>query len=118
MKCPVCGAVYHAGTSPQCRRCGLDLSPLIDLADGAIACHREAIMAFESRNYGLARKLNHRALALHQSNGDFHCLAGQLLFLEGKFAQAILCWHRAQALGSVWAVEALELWQKLRTLPQ
>jgi hypothetical protein len=90
----------------------------MDLADGAIACHREAIMAFESRNYGLAKELNHRALALHQGNGDFHCLAGQLLFLEGNFAQAILCWQRAQAWGSARAAEALEAWQKLSSPPK
>jgi hypothetical protein len=90
----------------------------MDLADGAIACHREAIMAFKSRNYSLAKELNHRALALHRGNGDFHCLAGQLLFLEGNFARAILCWQRAQALGSVWATEALEAWEKFHTLPK
>jgi tetratricopeptide (TPR) repeat protein len=113
MKCPVCRAIYRPvsaskelgvergeNTLPSklCRRCGVDLSPLIHLHDQALWYHRQAIQNFKARDYAAATTQNNQALALYSNNADFHALAGQLWALQGEFRQAIKAWKKAQQL--------------------
>ncbi|MBD2459921.1 hypothetical protein H6G89_02580 [Oscillatoria sp. FACHB-1407] len=118
MKCPVCRATYRAtnvgGQKPaigeespspdftptplNCRRCGVDLTPLIHLHDQAVWHHRQAIQAFQAGDYSAAIAQNNQALALHAHQADFHALAGQLWALQGDFAQAIAAWKIAHDL--------------------
>jgi tetratricopeptide (TPR) repeat protein len=120
MKCPVCRAAYrplefrdrelgigHSPTlNPQpstpsaqnCRRCGVDLSPLIRLYDQAIWWHRQAIRAFKANDYSAAMNWNNRAIALHTHNADFHALAGQLWALQGEFGKAIASLKKTQQI--------------------
>ena len=113
MKCPVCGAIYRPSlankdsggesrettlSSPLCRRCGADLSPLIQLHDQALWYHRQAIQSFKAGDYTTATTQNHQALALYSNNADFHALAGQLWALQGEFWQAIDAWKKALEL--------------------
>ncbi|NJO50111.1 MAG: hypothetical protein HC840_12505 [Leptolyngbyaceae cyanobacterium RM2_2_4] len=116
MKCPVCRATYRpadrelkiekqgAGVeqslnlSSQCRRCGVDLSPLICLHDQAIWWHRQAIRAFKANDYTAAISWNNRAIALHTQNADFHALAGQLWALQGEFGKAIASLKKTQQI--------------------
>ena len=114
MKCPVCRAPYrpasassaadsdaaHANPalrSALCRRCGVDLSPLIQLHDRAIWHYRQAIQAFRAGDYAVAIASNDQAIALW-SNADFHAFAGQLWALQGEFLQAIAAWKIAHQL--------------------
>jgi tetratricopeptide (TPR) repeat protein len=99
MKCPVCRAIYRPSElSTDCRRCGVDLAPLINLYDLALWHHRQAIQLLESGDRVAAIAQNNQALTLHRSNADFHVLAGQLLALQGEFRQAIASWQKAQQL--------------------
>ncbi len=107
MKCPVCRALYRrsekgeTSNSPStylCRRCGVDLSPLIRLHDLAIWHHCQAIQALRSGDDLGAMQRNDRALALYANHADFHALAGQLLALQGEFGEAISAWRKAQQL--------------------
>ncbi|NJP12106.1 MAG: hypothetical protein HC866_23750 [Leptolyngbyaceae cyanobacterium RU_5_1] len=113
MKCPVCRATYRSSgvretassnsqtlipNSRNCHRCGVDLSPLIQIHDQAIWYHRQAIQALHAENYSAATTWNDQALSLHHNNADFHALAGQLWALQGKFHQAISAWERARHL--------------------
>ncbi|MBE9181529.1 tetratricopeptide repeat protein [Oculatella sp. LEGE 06141] len=115
MKCPVCRATYHPASrnrkpsgnednaslrasSPLCRRCGVDLSPLIHLHDQAIWHHRQAVQAFKAGDYPTAMSRNDQALALHFNHADFHILAGQLWALQGELGKAIAAWKKAQQL--------------------
>lgn len=105
MKCPVCRAVYTPNTqhstpntqypTPTCRRCGLDLSPLIQLHDQAVWYHHQAIAAFNAGDYPTATRWNNQAVALHSTQADFHLFAGQLWALQGDLALAIAAWKKA-----------------------
>ena len=99
MKCPVCRAVYRSSTG-ICRRCGVDLSPLICLWDRAIWHHRQALLQLQAGNLAMAKACNDQALALHRKNADFYVLAGRLLALEGDFLAASRCWKQAIAIDS------------------
>jgi len=81
-----------------CRRCGVDLAPLIQLYDQAIWYHRQAIQSFQAGDYATAIAHNQQAIALHSQQPDFHALAGQLAALQGDFSQAITAWETAQRL--------------------
>ena len=116
MQCPVCRAVYRpakdkllaadsesASKSVEvriplasvCRRCGVDLSPLIRIYDQALWYHRQALQHLQQGDYSEARGYNERAIALHQNNADFHALSGQLWALEGEFGLAVASWQKA-----------------------
>jgi tetratricopeptide (TPR) repeat protein len=99
MKCPVCRAAYRSGSANQaCRRCGADLSALVQLHDRAIWHYRQAIQAFQAKDYETAIAQINQAIALQSSNADFHALAGQLWALQGELWQAIDAWKRARQL--------------------
>lgn len=100
MKCPVCCAIYRPAVPPSylCRRCGVDLSPLIDLHDRAIWHHRQAIASFKAGDRAAATRQNDLALALYPNHHNFQAFAGQLRALEGEFATAIAAWKQAQQL--------------------
>lgn len=118
MKCPVCRATYRSpelqrqGLDPEaatpdarsdtaavnCRRCGVDLAPLIRLHDQAIWHHRQAIQSFNAGDYAIAIAHNNHALTLNAQQADFHALAGQLWALQGNAARAIAAWKTAQHL--------------------
>jgi tetratricopeptide (TPR) repeat protein len=117
MKCPVCRAPYRSpalkpqGADPEdstpvtlpaaalnCRRCGVDLAPLIRLSDQAIWHHRQAIQSFSAGDYAIAIAHNNQALALNTQQADFHALAGQLWALQGDMTRAIAAWKTAQHL--------------------
>lgn len=104
MKCPVCRAPYRASEKVEnsnpvstyfCRRCGVDLTPLIHLHDRAIWHHHQAIQALQARDLQAAKQSNDRALALYGDRADFHALAGQILALQGEFISAIAAWQKA-----------------------
>ena len=97
MKCPVCHASYRP-PALLCRRCGVDLSPLIRLRDQAVWHHQQAIQYLEAGQYAEAIAENDQAIALHHQQAEFHALAGQLWALQGKFDRAIDDWKTAQAL--------------------
>ncbi|MBW4658591.1 MAG: hypothetical protein KME15_07945 [Drouetiella hepatica Uher 2000/2452] len=108
MKCPVCRALYRpasatAEAAQSCRRCGVNLSPLIQLHDRAVWHHRQAIQAFRAGDYATAIASNNQAIALW-SNADFHAFAGQLWALQGEFPQAIAAWKAAQQIDSQQAI--------------
>jgi tetratricopeptide (TPR) repeat protein len=109
MKCPVCRATYRSSGNANsqsrslsvplnCHRCGVDLAPLIDVHDRAIAYYRRAIQALQDGDYTAAMIWNNQALALWFGNADFHALAGQLWALQGEFRQAIAAWEKALQL--------------------
>ncbi len=99
MNCPVCRAVYRPNPqSPICRRCGVDLSPLIQIHDQALWYYRRALRLLADGNYAEAKATNEQALALHHGNADFHALAGRLWALEGELQQALASWRRALML--------------------
>lgn len=100
MKCPVCRTLYRSlgSPTPACRRCGVDLSPLIDIHDRALWHHRQAIASFQAGDYPAAAVQNDRALALYPHHPDFQAFAGQLWALQGKFAPACAAWQAAQRL--------------------
>jgi Flp pilus assembly protein TadD len=102
MKCPVCRATYRPPEGPEeatlCRRCRVDLSPLIQIHDQAIWHYRQAIQAFKAGDYAAATHHNNQALALDHHNADFHALSGQILALQGEFWQAIAAWKTARQL--------------------
>jgi len=124
MKCPVCRATYRSGdrqseieqpstsnsqpstsnsqpstSNPQpCRRCGVDLSPLIRLHDQAVWYHRQAIQALQAGNYSAAADWNEQAIALNSHDADFHALAGRLSVLQGEFGRAIASFQKVQQL--------------------
>jgi Flp pilus assembly protein TadD len=97
MKCPVCHASYRP-PAVFCRRCGVDLSPLIRLRDQAVWYHQQAIQCLQAGQYAEAIAQNDQAIALHYQQAEFHALAGQLWALQGVFDRAITCWQTAQAL--------------------
>jgi Tfp pilus assembly protein PilF len=107
MKCPVCRATYRPSGDRSsaadeadllCRRCGVDLSPLIQIHDRAVWHYRQAIQALQARDYAAAAHHNHQALALDRHNADFHALAGQISALQGDLWQAIASWKTARQL--------------------
>jgi tetratricopeptide (TPR) repeat protein len=107
MKCPVCRAIYRSSAKGEnlnlpsaylCRRCGVDLTPLIHLHDQAIWYHHQAIQALQSGDYRLSMYRNNQALALYASHADFYALAGQLLALQGELGAAIAAWQKARQL--------------------
>ena len=98
MQCPVCRAVYRPSPTHSCRRCGLDLSPLITLYDQALWHHRQALESFRAVDYSGAIAENDRALALIPNQPDFQAFAGQLLACQGEFAKAIAAWKKALQL--------------------
>lgn len=99
MKCPVCRATYRpAHEASLCRRCGADLSPLIQIHDWAVWHYRQAIQLVEAGDYAAAQMQNEQAIALYHNNADFHALAGQLWALQGEFQRAIAAWKQAQKL--------------------
>jgi len=118
MKCPVCRASYRpsaaqpgfaeaegrgqraGGEEPltyPCRRCGADLTSLIQLHDRATYHYRKAIALFQSANYPAAQAELQRAIALHRTNADYYVLNGQLHALQGDFGGAIAAWKQAQS---------------------
>lgn len=97
MKCPVCHASYRP-PADLCRRCGADLSSLIQVRDQAVWHHRQAIQQLEAGQYAAAIAQNDQAIALHHQQAEFHALAGQLWALQGVFDRATACWQTAQAL--------------------
>jgi tetratricopeptide (TPR) repeat protein len=98
MQCPVCRAVYRPSPTHSCRRCGLDLSPLITLHDQALWHHRQALESFRAFDYPTAIAENDRALALIPNQPDFQAFAGQLWACQGEFAKAIAAWEKALQL--------------------
>lgn len=106
MKCPVCRAPYRPANrepeaTPQtlpCRRCGADLTRLIQLYDRAIWHYRQAIAAQQAQDYSTAQAAVQRAIALHHADADFHALAGQIYALQGQFGAAIAAWKQSQSL--------------------
>lgn len=107
MKCPVCRAIYRSSrinedspviSSTCCRRCGVDLAPLISLHDLAILHHRAAIQSFQSGDLVAAIAQNQHAIAIHSHNADFQVFAGQILALQGEFDLAIAAWRKAMEI--------------------
>ncbi len=100
MKCPVCNAPYRPSGEPvySCRRCGVDLSPLLQLYDRALRHHREAIEAFQSGDYETAIARNRQARELCANDAEFQAFAGQLLATRGEFAAAARAWRKALRL--------------------
>ena len=100
MKCPVCRATYRPQVPPNqvCRRCGVDLSPLIALHDRALWHHRQAIASFQAGDRAAAAIQNDRALALSPNHPDFQAFAGQLWALQGELSLAISAWKKARQL--------------------
>ncbi|MBE9128668.1 MULTISPECIES: tetratricopeptide repeat protein [unclassified Coleofasciculus] len=111
MHCPVCRAVYRplkdtpeswdtesSSISPLCRRCGADLSPLIQLHDQAIWYYNQALKQLDQGNYSQAQVMVEQALARYYGNADFHALAGRLAALAGQFPEATVSWRRALKL--------------------
>lgn len=107
MKCPVCRAIYRPSrittdfrliASTSCRRCGVDLAPLISLHDLALWHHRAAIQSFQSGDLVKAITQNQHAIAIDSRNADFHVFAGQILALQGEFNLAIAAWHKAMEI--------------------
>lgn len=100
MQCPVCRALYRPlpSPSPNCRRCGADLSQLILLHDKALWHHRQAVQAFQSGDYAEAITYNQQALALHHAHPDFQALSGQLRALRGDFSRAVQAWRKARQI--------------------
>jgi tetratricopeptide (TPR) repeat protein len=82
----------------NCHRCGVDLSPLIQIHDQALWYYRQASQALDAGNYPTAITWNNQALALYGNNADFHALAGQLWALQGEFRQAIAAWEKARQI--------------------
>ena len=97
MKCPVCRAVYRSSNG-LCRRCGVDLSPLIDICDRAIGHYRQALVALEAGDIAKATASNDQALALNANDAAFYALAGRLRALSGDLPAAIRCWQQALKL--------------------
>lgn len=123
MKCPVCRAPYRPSQDPKatsqlllCRRCGADLTPLIQLYDRAILHYRRAIAAKQTQDYTTAQAAIQQAIALHR-HADFHALAGQLYALQGQFEGAIAAWKLAQSLDPNHSVASpcLSLMQAIQT---
>ena len=117
MKCPLCRATYRSpefksqesepdaaiaavrsAAALNCRRCGVNLAPLIRLHDQAIWHHRQAIQSFNAGDYPIAIAHNNQAIALNAQQADFHALAGQLWALQGDAVGAIAAWKTAQHL--------------------
>ncbi len=107
MKCPVCRATYRSSEKSEnsnppstylCRRCGVDLTPLIHLHDQAIWYHHQAIQALRSGDDREAMHRNDRALALYANHADFHALAAQIWALQGELGAAIAAWQKALQL--------------------
>jgi tetratricopeptide (TPR) repeat protein len=107
MKCPVCRAIYRPSrinedspviSSTCCRRCSVDLAPLISLHDLALLHHRAAIQSFKSGDLVAAIAQNQHAIAIYFHNADFHVFAGQILALQGEFNLAIAAWHKAMEI--------------------
>lgn len=98
MQCPVCRAIYRPSPTQSCRRCGLDLSPLITLHDQALWHHRQALESFRAGYYPAATDQNDRALVLIPNQPDFQAFAGQLWANQGDFAKAIAAWKKALKL--------------------
>ncbi len=99
MKCPVCRATYPSQQStPACRRCGADLSALIQLHDRALWHYRQSVAALQAEDYPAAQFQIEQALALDGRQGSFHALAGQIWALQGKWHPAIAAWRQAQRL--------------------
>lgn len=131
MKCPVCRATYrpaaqgepaaHASSSPSppylCRRCGADLTRLLQLHDRALWHYRQAIAGLQTGDYLTAQTQVQQAISLNQRDANFHALAGQLWALQGKFPQAIAAWQQAQTLdpNQLIARECLQLLAQLRS---
>jgi len=120
MKCPVCRAIYRPSrinedscliSSTCCRRCGVDLAPLICLHDLALWHYPEAIQSFKSVDLVKAISQNQQAIALDSRNADFYVLSGQILALQGELDLAIAAWHKAMAISPKHskAVEFLQL---------
>jgi len=97
MKCPVCRAVYRSSNG-ICRRCGVDLSPLICIWDRALWHYRQALLQLQAGNLAMAKACNDQALALHRQNADFYVLAGRLLALQGNLSLASRYWKQAIAI--------------------
>jgi len=100
MNCPICRAIYRLSgeSGSRCRRCGADLSPLIQIHDHAVWYYRRALDLLADGNLAEAKATNEQALALHHGNADFHALAGRLWALEGELQQAIVSWRMAVRL--------------------
>ena len=124
MKCPVCRATYRAGSqqtetepSMRCRRCGVDLSPLIQIHDQALWHYRQALHWLHHKQYAEAHNQIEQALALQAQNADFYALAGRLWALQGEFGRAIAAWQQACQLDPNHRV-AGECLQRITTLRQ
>ncbi|MGA7934167.1 MAG: hypothetical protein WCA35_11520 [Kovacikia sp.] len=112
MKCPVCRATYQPGqASPICRRCGADLSALVQIHDRALWHYRQAIAHLEAEAYPNAQTHIQQALALNSRNAAFHALAGQIWALQGNWLPAIDAWKHAQQIdpGNAIAADCLKL---------
>ena len=113
MKCPVCRALYRpaaqreaaatstasveAAPSTLCRRCGVDLTPLIRVHDQALWHYRQALHHLKQQQYAEAHAQTDQALALQQ-NADFYALSGRLWGLQGEFGRAVAAWQQARQL--------------------
>ena len=100
LRCPVCRAEYRASTSSSCRRCGVDLSPLIQIYDQSIWHYQQAIVAFEADDFSTAQQQVDQAIALNSNSAPFHTFAGQLWALQGEFDRARSAWKIAAKIDS------------------
>lgn len=98
MKCPVCRAAYRPSPACLCKRCGADLTPLVEIHDRAIHHYRQAITSFNIGAYDTAQAYLDQAIAIDHRNADFYALSGQLWALQGNFQQAIDAWKQAKQL--------------------
>ncbi len=99
MKCPVCRATYQPGqASPACRRCGADLTALIQIHDRALWHYRQAIAHLKAAAYLDAQTHIQQALALNSRDATFYALAGQIWAIQGNWQAAIEAWKQAQRL--------------------
>ena len=99
MKCPVCRALYQPGQSTlACRRCGADLTALIQIHDRALWHYRQAIIHLKTEAYLDAQTHIQQAIALNSRNATFYALAGQIWALQGSWQAAIEAWKQAQRL--------------------
>ncbi len=98
MKCPVCRARYQTGQQALCRRCGADLTMLIQLHDRALWHYRRAIELLRAQDYPAAQAQLQQAIALNSRESAFYALDGQLWALQGQFQPAIAAWQQARQL--------------------
>jgi hypothetical protein len=87
--CPACNA--STAGEQTCRRCKMDLGPLIAVEDGALMHIREALAAFESQDFCAMQFRARRAFSLKKTKTTVRLLAVASL-LNKDYPQAMLQW--------------------------